>query len=293
MPQGIRSNVGVETIEQRQLRVVTTQHAHNGRTDVADDLDRVIGLAAEELPANRSPASVLIDRGRGELLLDLYIDLDETTRRIVLGGSRASGMSKRLFDLIVVLVLMPIWLPVLVVLCLAVIATSRGPALYTHKRVGWCGRDLRCTKLRTMVVDSDLRLELLLATDANVREEFETSYKLKNDPRVTRLGQLLRCTGLDELPQLFRVITGEMSLVGPRPVTQAEADRYGEYRPIVESQRPGLTGLWQVSGRNDVSYSERIALDVQYALCASIGRDLKIVASTALRVFRVSTGGAY
>ena len=171
--------------------------------------------------------------------------------------------------------------------------TSRGPAFYRHERVGRSGRPIGCLKLRTMVVDADGRLAELLASDPALAEEFALTFKLKKDPRVTRLGHLLRRTSLDELPQLVNVLRGEMSLVGPRPITEEEMRRYGQYMPIVLSARPGMTGLWQVSGRNDVSYATRVALDVQYAFGQSLGGDLSILARTVRRVLRPSRGGAY
>ena len=142
-----------------------------------------------------------------------------------------------------------------------------------------------------MVMDADVRLAELLASDPALAEEFALTFKLKKDPRVTRLGHLLRRTSLDELPQLVNVLRGEMSLVGPRPITEEEMRRYGQYMPIVLSARPGMTGLWQVSGRNDVSYSTRVALDVQYAFGQSLGGDLSILARTVRRVLRPSRGG--
>ena len=137
------------------------------------------------------------------------------------------------------------------------------------------------------------RLADLLASDPILADEFAETFKLKDDPRVTRFGRFLRRTSLDELPQLLNVLRGEMSLVGPRPITEAEMRRYGRYMPIVLSARPGMTGLWQVSGRNDVSYATRVALDVQYAFGQSFGKDLSILARTAVRVLRPSQGGAY
>ena len=125
------------------------------------------------------------------------------------------------------------------------------------------------------------------------REEFSDTFKLKDDPRVTRIGRFLRRTSLDELPQLVNVLRGDMSLVGPRPITEEEMRRYGRYMPIVLSARPGMTGLWQVSGRNDVSYATRVALDVQYAFGQSFGNDLSILARTVGYVLRPSRGGAY
>ena len=144
-----------------------------------------------------------------------------------------------------------------------------------------------------MVADAESRLAQLLASDPALAEEFARTFKLRDDPRVTRIGRFLRKTSLDELPQLINVLKGEMSIVGPRPITEGEVRRYGQYMPIVLSARPGITGLWQVSGRNDVSYSTRVALDVQYAFGQSFTGDLSIIARTFVRVFQTSRGGAY
>lgn len=137
-----------------------------------------------------------------------------------------------------------------------------------------------------MYLDADERLELLLESCDESKEEWEKDFKLKNDPRVTKIGQFLRKTSLDELPQLWNVLKGEMSLVGPRPITEAEIQKYGEYFEYFIAVTPGITGLWQVSGRNDVEYNERVQLDVWYVRNWSVELDLQILIKTILVVLR-------
>jgi lipopolysaccharide/colanic/teichoic acid biosynthesis glycosyltransferase len=212
--------------------------------------------------------------------------------RIPIGRTGNDGV-KRAFDIFAVLVTAPLWVPLVAILALAVKCTSRGPAFYTQKRVGRYGRVFGCMKLRTMAADADARLEELLASDPLLRAEFESTYKLRNDPRITKVGQVLRVTGLDELPQLFAVLRGRMSLVGPRPIVVPETQYYGPYLPLVQTVRPGLTGLWQVSGRNDISYPLRVAYDVQYVLTRSLWSDVKLIVKTLTVTLRPSRRGAY
>ncbi|MGZ4677006.1 MAG: sugar transferase [Acidimicrobiia bacterium] len=253
------------------------------------------------------PGVITVDPESGEVVIDLRtieerarsIDLVTDTLRenppptVSVLPRAARNTAKRAFDVVAVVVTAPVWGPLLLLLAAVVRLTSRGPAFYRHERVGRGGVPIGCLKLRTMVRDADARLAALLASDPALADEFALTYKLKHDPRVTRIGHLLRKTSLDELPQLVNVLKGEMSLVGPRPITEAEMRRYGQYMPIVLSARPGMTGLWQVSGRNDVSYATRVALDVQYAFGQSLGGDLSILAKTAKRVLHPSRGGAY
>jgi undecaprenyl-phosphate galactose phosphotransferase len=166
-----------------------------------------------------------------------------------------------------------------------------GRAIYGHPRIGRDGRAFRCYKFRSMVVDADRVLAELLKNDVTAREEWERDFKLKNDPRVTRIGRFLRRTSLDELPQLWNVIRGEMSLVGPRPIVEAELLRYGDDSCYYLMARPGMTGLWQVSGRNDADYRTRVYLDAWYVRNWSLWYDVAILFKTALVVFR--RDGAY
>jgi exopolysaccharide production protein ExoY len=195
--------------------------------------------------------------------------------------------AKRRLDIVLVLVLAPLVLPVVAVLWLAVRAGG-GPGFFGHERVGLDGRRFRCWKLRTMVPDAEARLRAHLRRDRAAAREWAETYKLRHDPRVTRLGRVLRKTSLDELPQLWNVLRGEMSLVGPRPVPEAELIEYAGYEWAYLSCRPGLTGLWQISGRNAVSYGQRVRFDVEYLLRAGLAEDLRILALTPREVLRRS-----
>ena len=175
--------------------------------------------------------------------------------------------------------------PVLVIVTLLV-RMDGGPALYAHRRVGANGREFKCLKFRSMVPDADTVLRRLLQTDPAAAAEWAETRKLRNDPRITRVGRFLRATSLDELPQLFNVLRLEMSLVGPRPIVQAEVSRYGEDICYYYETRPGLTGLWQVSGRSDTSYSHRVHLDTWYVKNWSVWHDVAILAKTVPAVLR-------
>nr|WP_314898705.1 undecaprenyl-phosphate galactose phosphotransferase WbaP [uncultured Deefgea sp.] len=166
-----------------------------------------------------------------------------------------------------------------------------GAIFFGHVRVGMNGVPFKCWKFRTMVHNSQEVLEQLLASDPQARAEWDTDFKLKNDPRITKIGAFLRKTSLDEIPQLWNVICGEMSLVGPRPIINAELERYGDKVDFYLEARPGLTGLWQVSGRNDTSYAERVALDAWYVKNWNLWYDIAIVCKTIKTV--VSGRGAY
>lgn len=156
-----------------------------------------------------------------------------------------------------------------------------GPGFFGHERVGQDGTRFKCWKIRSMVFDANERLSALLASDPEARAEWERDHKLVNDPRITRFGRFIRRTSLDELPQIVNVLAGDMSFVGPRPVVEEELERYGEARSAYLAMKPGITGLWQVSGRNSIEYSERVALDVQYRDEMSFLRDASLIALTA------------
>ena len=172
------------------------------------------------------------------------------------------------------------FLPLMVIVALAVWVHDRGPILFAHRRIGRGGRYFPCLKFRSMATDAQQRLEDLLARDPAAREEWERDHKLKDDPRVTKLGAFLRKTSLDELPQLINVLRGEMDLVGPRPIVDAEIPKYGRRFKEYCTVKPGITGLWQVSGRNDISYRTRVAMDCVYARSKSPALDLWVLAST-------------
>ena len=198
---------------------------------------------------------------------------------------------KRVMDILGAGALLLALAPLFAVLAVLV-RRDGGPAFYAHKRVGRGGAEFGCLKFRSMVIDSDRRLAELLANDANARAEWQATRKLKNDPRVTRVGRFLRATSLDELPQLINVLKGEMSLVGPRPVLASElAMYYGAAADHYTAVRPGITGLWQISGRSNTSYDERVALDVAYATQPSLKEDIRILLRTPLVVLQ--RRGAY
>jgi lipopolysaccharide/colanic/teichoic acid biosynthesis glycosyltransferase len=195
---------------------------------------------------------------------------------------------KRALDVALVLVALPLAAPVLIVVALAVRCSSPGCILFRQTRVGRYGSPFTCLKFRTMVMDA----ERMLGDDPDLAKEFVRACKLRHDPRATRIGPTLRKLSLDELPQLWNVIRGEMSLVGPRPVPAEELrTKYGSAASQVLSVRPGLTGLWQVSGRSTTSYEERVQLDVSYVERRSLLLDLWIIARTPVAV--LSTRGAH
>jgi lipopolysaccharide/colanic/teichoic acid biosynthesis glycosyltransferase len=193
---------------------------------------------------------------------------------------------KRWFDLGFTLLCLPLWLPVIGFLGLLIKSRDGGPVFFRRRVVGQRG-EFDAFKLRTMHVDADQ----ILRDHAHLMAEYVKSFKLKDDPRVTPTGRFLRRLSLDELPQLFNVLRGQMSLVGPRMITRPELEKYGPYQSLLLTVKPGLTGHWQVSGRQDVSYDERVAMDVFYIRNRSIGFDLKILLKTVGKV--LTREGAY
>lgn len=194
---------------------------------------------------------------------------------------------KRLFDILVATLMLVAAAPLMLLLA-ALAAIGGGHPLSPHPRVGQGGRIFGCLKFRSMRIGAADMLAEILAADPVAAAEWEASHKLTDDPRVTRIGNFLRKSSLDELPQLICVLKGEMSLVGPRPITEEELLRYGSARSAYLSIRPGLTGPWQVGGRNDTSYDHRVALDVGYAREVTFLGDIKIMLCTALAMFRLT-----
>ena len=176
--------------------------------------------------------------------------------------------------------------PTAVLLALCIKLDSHGPCLYRQERIGRGGRRFQALKFRTMVVDAEDRLAACLARDESLRREWEQNHKIKDDPRLTRIGALLRKSSMDELPQLWNVLAGEMSLVGPRPIIEAEREKYGRVFEEYVRVRPGLTGLWQISGRNDTGYERRVRLDQYYVRNWSVWFDIWILAKTVPAVLR-------
>ncbi len=194
---------------------------------------------------------------------------------------QAIGLTwKRIADVVLALSGIVLLAPLLIICYVVTVITSPGPALYRHKRVGFKGRQFECLKFRTMVTNAAERLRELLETDPLAAAEWAADRKLRHDPRVTAIGAILRKSSLDELPQLFNVLRGEMSIVGPRPVTQEELIRYAGAIHAYYACRPGITGLWQVSGRSTTTFNRRVACDSYYAHNWSMTLDAKIIMAT-------------
>ncbi|MDR2177990.1 MAG: undecaprenyl-phosphate galactose phosphotransferase WbaP [Treponema sp.] len=187
---------------------------------------------------------------------------------------------KRLLDLTFVITGGLVVFPLLLIIALLVKLSSPGPVLYSHQRLGKNGRHFNAYKFRSMVRDSQDALDKLLSQSPQLRAEWEANHKLKDDPRITLIGKFLRRTSLDEFPQLINIIKGEMSLVGPRPIVDGEVEKYGRNFDRVFSVKPGLTGLWQVSGRSDTDYAERVAFDTYYLQSWSVWLDLWVLLKT-------------
>lgn len=200
--------------------------------------------------------------------------------------------TKRMFDIAFSFTALLALMPLFFLIALAIRFTSKGKSVYSHERVGRGGKPFRCYKFRTMFADADARLKDILDQCPEMRAEWEKSHKLKNDPRVTPVGAFLRKTSLDELPQFWNVLVGDLSIVGPRPVVKAEIKKfYGPSAARILSIRPGITGLWQVSGRSNTSYATRIQLDEEYIGKQSIWFDLKLILKTLPSM--ISRRGAY
>jgi len=199
-------------------------------------------------------------------------------------------MMKRTFDVLASALALILISPVMLVLYCFVTQDS-GPFLYKQQRVGKGGKLFNCWKIRSMVTDSSERLEKYLRENPEAKEEWVTNFKLKNDPRVTHLGKFIRKCSIDELPQLWNVLIGDMSLVGPRPIVVAEKSYYGGSYNYYEDSKPGITGLWQISGRNDIAYSERVSMDVTYSRNWSLWLDIVIILKTIPTL--IGRAGAY
>lgn len=198
---------------------------------------------------------------------------------------------KRGLDVVLALVLLAILSPLLLLLALMV-RSDGGPAFYGHRRIGRNGAEFPCLKFRSMVLDADQVLKDLLARDPAAARDWAETRKLRHDPRVTPVGRFLRATSLDELPQIFNVLRGEMSFVGPRPVVNEELQKhYGSAAADYAAVRPGITGLWQISGRSDTTYGERVELDRRYVREFSLMQDLRIMVRTVPAV--LARRGAY
>ncbi|MBR1279656.1 sugar transferase [Bradyrhizobium sp. AUGA SZCCT0283] len=188
--------------------------------------------------------------------------------------------SKRAADIVLSLCGIVLLAPFFILCYVATACFSPGPVLFRHKRVGFNGMPFDCLKFRTMAIDAPARLHRHLEADPAAASEWIATRKLRNDPRVTAIGTILRRSSLDELPQLFNVLKGDMSIVGPRPVTEEELDRYSDAITAYYACRPGITGLWQVSGRSNTTFQRRVVLDSHYAHHWSMVLDAKIIMAT-------------
>jgi lipopolysaccharide/colanic/teichoic acid biosynthesis glycosyltransferase len=214
-------------------------------------------------------------------------------RRVRAKTNSYAAYGKRVFDVLFSLSVLILFSPVYLLIGFLISATSEGPILYVQKRVGRNGRPFGCIKFRTMVNGAEQLLDDMLRDDSSTRAEFEDSFKLKHDPRVTRIGKWLRTTSLDEFPQFWNVLRGDMSVVGPRPLVKEELPKYGTAIDQVLTIKPGITGLWQVSGRNDIPYDRRIQIDLFYVKAHNFWMDLFIMFKTVGVVIFPKGNGAY
>lgn len=194
-------------------------------------------------------------------------------------------VAKRIIDVIGAIIGILLLIPITMGICIAkIIFKDKGPIMYTHNRIGKDGKIFKMYKFRSMVEGADEILEKYLAENEEAREEYKINKKLKDDPRITKIGKFIRKTSIDEFPQFINVLKGDMSLVGPRPYLPREREDIGEYYPYIVAVKPGITGLWQVSGRNGVTFNQRLELDKQYYEKRNMKTDLKILTKTVLKV---------
>lgn len=190
---------------------------------------------------------------------------------------------KRALDIVCSLLAIILFSWLFIILFAVIRLTSKGPAIFVHKRVGKNGKEIGVYKFRSMVMNAE---EMIKNFTPEQKAEFEKNFKLENDPRITKVGKFIRKTSLDELPQLFNILKGDLSIVGPRPITEAETEFFGNYKDLLLSVKPGLTGFWAASGRSNVSYSRRRAMEIYYVKNRSFLLDIKIIFKTVLSVFK-------
>ena len=194
---------------------------------------------------------------------------------------------KRIVDIIGSIIGILILIPLTIIIGIVnLIYKENGPLFYSHKRIGKNGKYFKMYKFRTMVVNADERLHELLEKDENVRKEWQANRKLKNDPRITKIGKILRKTSIDEFPQFFNVLKGEMSLVGPRAVVDGEIEKFGIYKKDILSVKPGITGYWAANGRSDTTYEDRVHMEYKYVDNFSVWMDIKILFKTVISVIK-------
>jgi len=234
---------------------------------------------------NRGPAVELGDR-RPVQFSELHRDSAVTAKNRAVGGT-----IKRMMDFTLAVTIFLGLLPLFLMVAAAIKILSPGPVFYGHIRIGHGGRPFLCWKFRTMCANGDAVLKRHLDENPSARIEWDLTRKLRDDPRVTRLGRVLRETSVDELPQLLNVIRGDMSLVGPRPVVRNELTLYGPSKHLYLAARPGITGPWQIGGRSTTAFEDRVALDSGYVTGWSVAEDLRILLMTVPAV--VGARGAY
>jgi lipopolysaccharide/colanic/teichoic acid biosynthesis glycosyltransferase len=201
--------------------------------------------------------------------------------------------TKRIFDIAFSLFVLIVFSPVYLLLAALIALSSDGPIFYVQERVGQNYQLFNCIKFRTMVCNADEILGEMMENSPHLRQEFESSFKLKQDPRITPIGNFLRITSLDEFPQFWNVLKGDMSVVGPRPLVEEELPKYGCHIDKILTIKPGITGLWQVSGRNDIPYPRRVQIDLHYAKFRTLWLDLWIILKTVGVVIMTKDNGAY
>jgi Undecaprenyl-phosphate galactose phosphotransferase WbaP len=231
----------------------------------------------------------------GLTLSGASIDEKEGVLLLRLNRNKITGLNaivKRILDIIVASIALILLSPLFLVIAILIkINDPNGPVFFKHKRIGQYGKPFYCIKFRTMVNNADKVLEDLFKKHPSLREEFYRNFKLKDDPRVTRVGKILRKTSIDELPQVFNVLKGEMSIVGPRPIVEKELEKYSKCRDLLLEVKPGMAGLWVSNGRSDIGYEERVAMDTYYIKNWSVWMDVKIFIHSALSV--IKRKGAY
>ena len=200
---------------------------------------------------------------------------------------------KNNLDTLFALLFLFLFFPFFILISILIKLSSRGPIFFFHKRIGKNSKPFYCIKFRTMHPEASDILENLLSKNTKIRDEFQKNHKLKNDPRITIIGKFLRKTSLDEIPQFLNVLKGEMSIVGPRPIVSKELIKYGESIDKVFSVKPGITGLWQVSGRNNLSYKKRVYLDCLYVENFNLLLDTRIIIRTFGVILFPNDRGAY
>ena len=213
----------------------------------------------------------------------------EIKSKLAVRNSKLYLTTKRIVDILGSFIGIIVLSPIYIIVAIAIkIEDPKGNVMFGHKRVGQYGKLFPCLKFRSMFANAE---EMKNNFTEEQKKEYAETFKLKDDPRITKVGKFIRKTSLDELPQLFNILKGDMSIVGPRPIVTDELDFYGEYEEYYKAVKPGLTGLWQVSGRSDTSYEERVALDMEYVTTRTIFKDIYIIIMTAVKV--VKREGSY